>query len=1024
MRMKNRILVVIMLLLAFCASSYAQRGKMKVSGTVSDENGQSLPGVGVVERASKGNGVVTDLDGKFTITVASADAFLEFSCLGFKTRIENVNGRSELNLSMEPDNETLEATVVIGYGTSKKGDLTGTVSVVDMESVKDAPVTNIGQALQGKVAGAEFTSQSGEVGEDSSIRIRGSRSISAGNEPLIVVDGVVDAVTSLSEINPADIVTISVLKDISSTAIYGSRGANGVILITTVDERKAEGKTSFTFKSSQGVSYIAGSLDMMNAQEYATWRNMVSESFVNSTHPFPDPSKYADSSTDWIKALSQTVFAQDYYLSMNRNVGGTSYSISLGYNNTPGVVIGSGMSKLTAGLTLNSTITKKFSFNMKASYVDMTRDRASASITGTNTNAAIYLSPIIQLEDTWNAFGDGESYGGLPFNSPYLVAKNTANKLFKKYLLLSPSLKYQFNARLKANLRFSISRNNEDGGYYSPSFLAVAAANQTGGTARRTHLDTDKYLGELTINYKRKKRYHDFDALAGFTAEGMKRSSESASGSGFTDDSLLWYNMQGTLYPSNYSLSSYEQEVTKLSALARVNYNYRRRYYVTLTARADGASNFADDRKWGFFPAAALRWSIMNEKWFNKATWLNDLSLRASVGRSGNDSISPYMSLATLNSGPGAWIFGDRKMLAYTPGKLQNSNLRWETTDAMNFGFSFAGWASRVVFEADAYLSRTSDLLLSVRNAQTTGYNTYYANAGATRNSGVELTLTTHNIKKSKFSWKTVLTLSHNSQVVTDVGSEYEVVPTFLNPRSATQYIYGYKKGYPVSAIWGYKYEGVWHSIEEVERNEIIHAYTSLIQTGSNGVGLGRPKYADINHDGILDQNDVVFLGSADPVAYGGIENSFEINKRLQVRLFFTWSLGGYIYNISELYAASGCASYNKYRFMMDAWTPDNPDSDIVKPGFDDTLVSSKSVYDASWFRLKSLSIGYDIPLSKKVKRYVKGINASIVGENLFLLKNYPGFDPDVNTSSSVFRLDNGSFPRTRTWAFNLVVKF
>ena len=1019
----KRIVLIFLALFTCLAVAYGQKGRIKVTGTVVDESGQPLPGVGVVDRSSKANGVATDLDGKYSITVAN-DAFLEISCVGFKTVLENVNGRTVINISLQPDNEMLEATVVIGYGTSKKGDLTGTVSVVDIDGIKDAPVTNIGQALQGKVAGAEFTSQSGEVGEDATIRIRGSRSISAGNDPLIVVDGVVDAVTSLSEINPADIVNISILKDISSTAIYGSRGANGVILITTVDDRKTEGKTSFTFKSSLAYSSIAGSLDIMNGEEYATWRNMVAKSNSSSRIPYPEPSKYANG-TDWIRELSQSVFAQDYYLALSRNVAGTSYNLSVGYNSTPGVVIGSGMKKITGGLTLNSTISKKMSLNLKTTYVHMHRDRASASITGTNSNAAVYLSPLLGKEDTWNVFGDGEGYGGLPFNSPWIVAKKTTNELFKDYLLLSPSLKYQFNARIAANLRLSMSRAREDAGYYSPSYLAVAQANDAGGTARRTHLDTDKYLAEFTLSYKRKKRRHDFDALVGLTAERMERSSESYSGVGFINDDLLYYNMQGTRSPSNYTISSYWQRVDKMSALARLNYNYDRRYYITLTARADGSSNFADNRRWGFFPAAALRWSMMNEKWFRKATWLNDLSLRLSVGRSGNDAISPYMSLATLNASLGSWVFGDKKYIAYTPGKLQNSNLAWETTDAVNLGLSFAGWSSRVILEVDAYLSRTSDLLLSVRDSQTTGYNTYYSNAGATSNSGVEVTLTTTNVKTRNFQWKTILTASHNSQVVTEVGSESEVVPTFTNPRATTQYIYGYRKDYPVSAIWGYKYEGVWHSIDEIERNETTHAYASTVLNGtSSNVGLGRPRYADINHDGILDQRDIVYLGSADPVAYGGIENDFTINNRFTIRTFFTWSIGGHIYNISELWAASGSSAYNKYRFMLNAWTPDNPDSDIVKPGFDETSASSRSVYDASWFRLKSLSISYDVPLSKKTKKYLKSLTVSLSVDNLFLLKKYPGFDPDVNTSSSIFRLDNGSFPRTRSFAFNILAKF
>ena len=383
------------------------------------------------------------------------------------------------------------------------------------------------------------------------------------------------------------------------------------------------------------------------------------------------------------------------------------------------------------------------------------------------------------------------------------------------------------------------------------------------------------------------------------------------------------------------------------------------------------------------------------------------------------------MSLATFTSSYSNWIFGDDKLLAYTSSKLANSNLTWETTDSYNLGFSFAGWGSRVIFEADAYVSDTNDLLLSMRNTQTTGYNTYYANAGSTRNIGQEFTLTTRNIVRNKFEWNSVLTLAHNSQIVTSVGSESEVVPTYQNPRSTSpQYIYGYKKGYPVNAIWGYKYEGTWHTEDDIAYNEITRAYVSSIKTGANGAGLGRPKYADINHDGILDENDVVYLGSSDPVIYGGFQNNFLIGKGLSIGVYFTYSLGGYIYNISELFAMSGSASPNKYRKMLGAWTSQNTTSDICKAGFDDTLASSKSVYDASWLRLKSVSINYDVPLSKKVKKVIKELSFGISGDNLWLWKKYPGFDPDVNTSSSVYRLDNGSFPRSRTYAFNFQIRF
>lgn len=1019
--MKLKLLLSV--LIACLSIVVSAQDKVSVSGVVKDEAGVPIPGAAVMERGSTANGVMTDEQGKYVITLPP-QAFLEFSCLGFKSAIEAVDGRTTIDAVLKMDNEVLEATVVIGYGVSKKGDLTGSVAVVEMEDLEKAPVSSVSQALQGKIAGAEFSSGTGEVGEAGSIRIRGSRSISAGNEPLIVVDGVVDAVESLSDLNPSDIASISLLKDVSSTAIYGSRGANGVILVSTQTPDKKSGIFAARFKSTLGVSRIAGSQDLMDAEEYAQWRNLVSANLGSSRIPYPDTESYRNTGTDWVEALSQTAFYRNYHLNLHGVNGGTTWTTSLGYNNTPSVIIGSGLRKYTGSVKLSSKIKQHLTWGVKMNFVLNDKDNPVASISGANTSAAILLSPMLGKEDVWNKFGDGESYGGLPFNSPYLVARNVTSKTKGEQLLLAANLHYDFNPRLWAEVSASRTTTRSDGGYYSPSSLAVAKANDTGGTARRTHYDKDKYLGELTLNYKRSRSKWELEALAGFTAEQSTVSSENYSGTGYLDDSLLWYNMSGLESPASFTPASYWNQITKLSAFGRVNFNYRKRYYITATARGDGASNFADNRKWGFFPAVALRWSVMNEPWFAKAAWLNDLSVRLSAGRSGNDAISPYMSLASLASSAGNWLYGNDRETGFYPSKLQNSNLTWETTSAINAGFDFAAWQNRVRLELDAYVSWTKDLLLSVRNAQTTGYNTYYANAGSTRNYGVELTLVTKNIKERNFEWTTTLTSAHNNQIVTGVGSESEVVPTYTNPRNTTQYMYGYREGYPVNALWGYKYEGVWHNQAEIDRNEVTRAYVSQVKPGTQGSGLGHPKYADMNHDGLLDQNDMVYLGTSDALVYGGFQNDFRLWKRLNLGVYVTWSVGGSIYNIGELWLGSGTASYNKYRYMMDAWTEQNPDSNIVKAGFDDVQASSRHVYDASYLRLKSLSLDYDVKLGKKVKKYIKTLSVGIAGENLLLWKTYPGFDPDVNTSSSVYRLDNGSFPRPRTWAFNINMKF
>lgn len=1009
--------------------AFAQR--MEVTGKVTDEKGEPMPGVGVVDKNNPRNGTVTDLDGLYKIKIAK-DGFLEFSFISYENALVPVDGRKVVNVSMKPSMEQLEKVVVIGYGTSKKSDLTGAVSVVDADDLTKSPITSVAQALQGRVAGAEFMSTTGEPGESANILVRGSRSIEAGNQPLIVVDGVLDAVSDLSEINPSDIVSISVLKDVSSTAIYGSRGANGVILITTeTPEKDGAPRFSVNLKASAGISRIASKLDILDAAEYAQWRNMYSKQDAKDTGkdlatwipPFADPASYGKG-TDWIDQLSQTGSYQDYHISLKGGNKDTRYSVSFGYNDNKGVVKSSGYTRYSTLAWIDSKLTKKLRWGMRVNYTYQDVDRSPAAIGGTNTNAAIFLSPLLTRDDVWNKYGDNSTSGGVVFNNPLMSAEEVTSVAYKDATSFSPWLQYTIIKNLVAKTKFTYSYKNDFTGYYSPSYLPVAAANLTGGSASRSDWKQKKYLSETTFTYNKKKKGHSIETLLGFTAEKRVTENAAMSGSGYVDDNLKYHNMTAIKDKENLEVSSYYNIKTNMSVLGRVNYSYKRRYYGTLTMRADGASNFAVGKKWGFFPAAAFRWSVSNEEWLKDAHWLNDLSIRLSAGRSGNDAVASYMSLATLKAAMTNWLFGESRELVYAPSKLENSNLTWETTDSYNLGLNFAVLNSRIILEADAYISTTRDLLLSMKNSQTTGFSTYFTNAGQTRNIGMEMTLTTQNIRNRNFAWTSILTVSHNRQTVIDVGNNGEIVPTYNNPRNSTQYMYGYKNGYPVNAIWGYKYAGVWHNDEEIRKNKLTHTYVSHIQDGANGTNVGRAKFVDVNNDGLLDQSDMVYLGTGDPVVYGGFQNDFTIYKNLNIGFYFAYSLGGKMYNLSELWMGSTTSSYNKYRYILNAWDEElRPDSDIPKAGYNDAFASDRQVHDASFLRLKSVSISYNINFKKKrVKKYIKSMAVGVSGENLFLWKNYNGFDPDVSTS--LYRLDNGSFPRPRTVVFNLSMNF
>ena len=1000
---------------------------LKVSGTVTDETGEPMVGVGVVDKNNSGNGVITGVDGKFRITVA-ADGYLEFSFIGYKTILEQVDGRKVIDIRMTPSTTSLDQVVVIGYGTQKKSDLTGSVAVVDVETIRETSSTNVAQALQGRVAGAEFSSQSGAPGEAGTIRVRGSRSISAGNEPLIIVDGVMDAVDDINDINPSDIVSISVLKDVSSTAIYGSRGANGVILISTDQTKlKNAGKFNVAFEAKAGFSQIAGKLDIMDASEVAQWRNMVYYARYNyapdrNDPPYPDTSIYGKG-TDWQDVLSQTGTYQNYYIRMYGGTNAIRYSASFGYNDETGVVIGSGSRRMSGVFWLDAQATRRLKFAFRASISDVKIDQTNAAVSGTNGNAAIYLSPLLTKEDTWNPYGEDEDRGGSVFNNPYICATEMTKWSKRSLITLSPSLKFDFTPHLDLKAQVTYTRSHHQNFNYQPSTLPMSQYNRTGGYAYRSNYLRQNVLNENTLNYKRKILEHEMSGLLGFTYERQTVGQEAVSGTGYLNDEVEAWNMKGLHDPTNYNVSGYSQIYTKMSVFGRANYAFKKRYHFTLTLRADGASNFAVGKKWGFFPAAAFRWSIVNEKWFAKAYWLNDLSLRVSAGRSGNDAISPYMSLATLNPGIGSWQYGDHKYLIYYPAKLANSNLAWETTDAYNIGLNFEAFEGRFSVEADAYLSYTKNLLLSMKNSQVSGYDSYFNNVGSTRNAGIEVTVESINVNTKNFSWSTALTVSHNNQIVLDIGTG-DVVPTYMNPRLNTQYLYGYKAGYPVNSLWGYQFCGVWKTPEEVIRNHSTHTYVSGYMSNTVDATLGRSKFLDVNHDGLLDNADVVYLGNSDPIIHGGFQNTFKICKRLNIGVYFAYSLGGKIYNLSELWLATGTQGHNKYRYMLDAWSPSNPDSDIPEAYTDDLYGCARFVHDASYLRLKTITVSYDFKIGKKLHKFIKGISLGATAENICLWKNYNGYDPDVSTSGAVFRLDNGSYPRPRTFVAKLNLKF
>ena len=1001
-------IVSILYLSLISVMAYAQTAQ--VHGLVVDEKAEPMAGVAVLVAGSQ-TATMTDAAGKYAIKAGKKDV-LVFSFLGYEELRENVSGRKQIDVVLKPSAMTLDDAVVIGYGTQKKSDLTGSVAVVSADDINSPALVSVDEALQGRIAGVDIVSSGGEPGAGTSIRVRGTRSITAGNDPLIVVDGVVGAVDDFSDINPEDIKSISVLKDASSTAIFGARGANGVILVTTKGGENK--KMQILFRASVGLSELPKKLDVMDATEFAKWRNAYSYPNV----PFQDPESLG-AGTDWQDILTQKALRQSYAIRLTQGDRHQSSYVSFSYDNVPGIVVASGMKRASALVKYDRNLFKWMKAGVRLNYTWKHNDLNKIQINGNKTTAAVCLSPLVKKDDIWNRYSDSAESSSAVFNSPWLQAQYDTNYRNTNSLNMNAWTEIKPLKSLVLRASYSLGLNYADTWYYSPSTLAVTASQNKGGTAKLTDTNKSQHQSEVTLSWKKNiKRAHHIDLLGGFTTEYIRWDNRNVSGTGYADDNVGPNNMAGIIDKRNLTATSSINEITRLSCVARANYSYKSRYYATLTARYDGPSNFSTDNKWAFFPAAALKWTISNERWMTKAKYsgLTNLALRLSAGVSGNDALSAYVSQPSLDFSTAQWLFGDNLLMMAAPSRLGDPTLTWEKTTSLNTGLDVSLFKDRITMTFDAYCSFTDDLLLSVQNAKHTGYATRYANIGSTRGWGVEFSVDSRNIVRRHFSWRTTFTISHASSVVTDIGADYEYVPTYSR---GTQMLFGYKKGYPVNALWGYQYCGVWQNQEQIDENKLTRSFVS------NSVQLGHPKFADVNHDGVLDQRDNMYQGSSDPVVHGGLQNTFNI-WNFQLGLFFTYSLGGKIYNISEFLLGSGVVSSNKYRYLYKgAWHAENNPNGVLPSvhATSDTASHSRYIHDSSFLRLKTLSFSYRFALSKKV-RWLRDISLSLNVDNLFLLTGYNGFDPDVSASKSVQRLDNASYPRPRTYMFSVNVRY
>lgn len=1029
-------LLVLPLLAVVC---HAMAQSPQIRGTVLDEQGKGLEGVSIAIKLGNTDvkTVASDKTGSFSINgLKLATSYnLQFSHTGYEVYLEKSvvvkNDLTTLLTRLSKKDDSLDQVVVVGYGSVRKKDLTGAVSTVKMADLQNIPVTRIDQMLAGRIAGAEFMSTDGAPGAGTSVRIRGTRSITASNEPLYIVDGVMDGISSLNDLNPSDVASISVLKDASSTAIYGSRGANGVIIITTKSGTDKGGKTDFSFRSNQGKAMIASRLDLMNASEFAQllndrfyFQSTINQSRPLDEYPYPDPLSLGKGS-DWQRSITRVAPFSNYSLSAAGGNKTTKYYFSAGYDDVDAVILNSGMKRYQARFNLDQTLSKYVKAGLRLNYSNTKTDQPMRYL-GAYANWSVsytMVAPIVPFynpDGSLNNWNSQQNSGGV-FDSPLFEA--TLRKNSNKAANLSSMMYIEITPVKDVLLRSTISYSNANitADALVPSTMPSRAT--TGPLTSKSVNMNNGVLNENTISYKHNfGSEHHFDALYGFTIQKQDFNRISVGGSGYYIDETALWDIGSIPNKNNLTISGAKEMQSRMSHLGRLNYNYAEKYYLTATVRRDGASNFSSNNKWAFFPSAGFRWNVLNEN-FMKNSRLDEFGIRLTAGTAGNDAIARYQSLDRLSSTTSGYLFGGTQPVAFFPSGLANAGLKWEKSTSYNAGVDLSLLNKRLSISFEAYQSKTSDLLLTVQLPTQTGFSSRLMNFGKTSNRGVELTLNYDIIRKRDFSWSSGFTVAHNKQMVDEIGLLGRVV-TNTYTYGAQYMINGYQEGFPLNAVYGFQYGGTWKSQAEIDQNKTDKKY---ISASTAYYQPGRQRYVDQDGDGLMSSNDMVYLGNSDPDVYGGLQNTFRYKKAF-VSLYFNYSLGGDLYNPAEMFMGSGTFLNNQYRYMTNAWHPvRNPNSDIPRADSKDDIPNDRFVHSASFLRMKAASIGYNFDLAKITGQKLRSLAVSLNGSNLFLLKHYNGFDPEVSTqsgNSALRRIDNGAFPPNRTITFSAELKF
>ena len=1036
-------------------STNAQAQNVEVKGQVVDAAGIPLIAVTVFEDGNTSAGTMTDLDGNYVIKVSSSKATLVFSCLGFAEVKEIVGDRDAINVVLKEEQLSIDAAEVVsvGYGSVSRRDLTGSVSKVDMSEMMKAPVTNFDQALTGKVAGVVVTTSDGAIGSEANITIRGNNSLTQSSAPLYVIDGFPTESSMATALSATDIESIDILKDASATAIYGARGANGVIVITT--KQGNEGKPKINFSASWTGSRIANKVDLMDAYEFVNLQTEMSEYWGNTNiylsrseadkaagySPYTAEDYKTAESYDWQDQIYRNALTQNYNLSISggHKESGNRYNVSFSATDQDGIIVKSNFQRYQGKLNFQQKIGKKVTFDLLANYsrsitngVTPTSAQQSSSASGWLMYSVWGYRPTTPLstqggdDSIVDSILDAtvSSSDDYRFN-PAKTVRNEYRKTLVDYLNANAGLTWEIidDLKLKVTGGYTINKRRREEFNGTQTYTGYVGSPSGKGINGGIYWnDKTTWLNENTLTYtKRFARKHNFQFLAGFTMQGETFDYKGTVSEQMSTESL---GVNG-LHTGNYqNVTPWQYDWTMMSGLFRVNYNFKYKYYLTVSFRADGSSKFPKGNRWGYFPSAGASWNINREDWLKDVQWVSNAKLRASWGLTGNNrTTTPYDYYSQIATLPGHinsydYVFNGQIVSGYYPSNMSNDKLRWETTEQWNVGLDLSFIDSRIKLTADWYLKNTRDLLLQATIPASSGYTSAMLNIGSMQNQGVEFTLNLVPVQRKNFTWSMDFNIAMNRNKVTaltnDQRSLMSAVSWDYNYNS--QYPYITQVGKPSGMMYGYIYEGT-YKYDDFNGNVLKDGVAYMNSVGKEQTRPGDPKYKDINLDGVIDDNDRTIIGCGQPLHTGGFGNSFNFYG-FDVNVFFSWSYGNDVINANRLIFENGSKqNLNLLRSYNNHWSEENPNSDIPRIGANGMSVySSRVIEDGSFVRLQSLSVGYTFPRSVLRRLHFDTMRVYLSADNLFTITNYSGPDPEVSTRNSVLTpgFDWSAYPRSR----------